>query len=82
VAPIVLDAQRTPDKSVGFCFDEIRANGTDPSPSIVKHWGGYEITIERCFVFGKAGTGSGMVIHQGDGKFLLIGWGFQVRAKH
>ncbi|KAL2213106.1 glycoside hydrolase [Sarocladium strictum] len=81
VAPIVLEAQRTPDSSVGFCFDELNEDGSDPSKPIIKHWGGYEVTIERCFVFGKAGTGSGMVIHQGDGKFLLIGWGFQVRAK-
>ena len=47
----------------------------------MKEWGGFEVTIERCFVFGKPGTGSGMVIHRGGGKFLLIGWGFQVRAK-
>lgn len=39
---------------------------------MIKKWGGYEITIERCFVFGgKAGLGAGMVIHLG----------FQVRAR-
>lgn len=44
--------------------------------------GGYEIIIERCFVFGKHDTGSGMVIHLGEGKFLgLVGWDLQVRTK-
>jgi hypothetical protein len=66
---------------VGFYFDELAADGTDSSKPVVQHWGGYEITIERCFVFGKAGPGAGMVIHLGGPKFLLIGWGFQVRAR-
>ncbi|KXH67981.1 hypothetical protein CSAL01_00651 [Colletotrichum salicis] len=83
VSPIVLEAQRHPSTSVGFCFDELPADsaGKDPSPVIRRNWGDFEITIERCFVFGKPGTGAGMVIHRGGGKFLLIGWGFQVRAK-
>jgi hypothetical protein len=81
VAPIVLEAQRTPGASVGFCFDDLLADGTDPSQPIIRRWGGYEVTIERCFVFGRPGTGAGMVIHQGGGKFLLVGWGFQVRAQ-
>lgn len=81
VSQIVLDAQSRPDASVGFHFDELAADGSDPSRPVVKHWGGYEVTIERCFVFGKAGPGAGMVIHLGGPKFLLIGWGFQVRAR-
>ncbi|KAE8150343.1 glycoside hydrolase superfamily [Aspergillus avenaceus] len=80
VSQIVLDAQRRPGALVGFYFDELASNGSDPSKPVIVSYGGYEVTIERCFVFGKPGTGSGMVIHQGDGKFLLIGWGFQVRA--
>lgn len=43
--------------------------------------GDYELTIERSQVFGRPGPGGGMVIHQGDAKFLLIGSGFQVRAR-
>lgn len=83
VAPLVLEAQRNPGSSVGFCFDELPDDpkAPDTSPAVVREWGGFKVTIERCFVFGKPGTGSGMVIHQGGGKFLLIGWGFQVRAK-
>lgn len=81
VSAIVLEAQREPGSSVGFFFDELRPDGSDPSAKVVGHWAGYEITIERCFVFGKPGTGAGMVIHRGNGVFLLIGWGFQVRAK-
>lgn len=81
VSQIVLDAQTRPDSSIGFYFDELAADGTDPSKPITKHWAGYDITIERCFVFGKPGPGAGMVIHLGGPKFLLIGWGFQVRAR-
>ncbi|KAJ5920824.1 hypothetical protein N7466_009150 [Penicillium verhagenii] len=83
VAPLVLEAQTRPDASVGFYFDELSGDGgnVDTSKPVVKSWGGYEITIERCFVFGKPGSGAGMVIHLGGPRFLLIGWGFQVRAK-
>lgn len=80
VSQIVLDAQTRPDASVGFFFDEL-AEGSDSCKPVIKHWGGYEITIERCFVFGEAGAGAGMVIHLGGPRFLLIGWGFQVRAR-
>ncbi|KAI0884191.1 glycoside hydrolase superfamily [Annulohypoxylon maeteangense] len=82
VSALVLEAQRRPGSSVGFCFDELPQNAlVDPARPIVRHWGGFEITIEPCFVFGKRDTGAGMVIHRGGAKFLLIGWGFQVRAK-
>jgi hypothetical protein len=81
VSQIILDAQTRPDSSIGFYFDELAADGTDPSKPVIKHWAGYEIIIERCFVFGKPGPGAGMVIHLGGPKFLLIGWGFQVRAR-
>ena len=32
-------------------------------------------------MFGKAGPGAGIVIHQGDGKFLCAGWGFNLSFK-
>ncbi|KAH7216348.1 glycoside hydrolase superfamily [Fusarium oxysporum] len=82
VSAIVLEVQRQPNSSVGFCFDEI-PNGVSNniSHSIKRSWGDFDITIDRCFVFGKPGPGAGMVIHQGHGKFLLIGWGFHVSAK-
>ncbi|KAL4900672.1 hypothetical protein BDW74DRAFT_170645 [Aspergillus multicolor] len=81
VSEIVLAAHRNPGSSVGFYFDDLRPDGSDPSKPIVCHFDSYEITIERCFVFGKPSAGSGMVIHLGGAKFLLIGWGFQVCAK-
>ncbi|KAH7134144.1 glycoside hydrolase superfamily [Dactylonectria macrodidyma] len=83
VSAIVLEAQRHPNTSVGFCFDELSddASAKDPSPVVRRTWGDFEITIERCFVFGKPGPGAGMVIYRGGGKFLLIGWGFHVSAK-
>ncbi|KAM0555077.1 hypothetical protein ACHAPJ_006426 [Fusarium lateritium] len=83
VSAIVLDAQRHPDSSVGFCFDELpEGASTTHAGSVLKRtWGDFEITIERCFVFGKPGPGAGMVIDRGNGKFLLIGWGFHVSAR-
>jgi hypothetical protein len=82
----VLEAQRRPDSSVGFFFDELPEDGSKAkknayAKTVVQKYGDFEITIERCFVFGKLGPGTGMVIHQCGGKFLLIGWGFQVRAQ-
>jgi hypothetical protein len=81
VSQIVLDAQTRLGSSIGFYFDELKDDGTDAPKPIIQHWGEYEIIIERCFVFGKPGPGAGMVIHLGGPKFLLIGWGFQVRAR-
>ena len=81
VSAIVLEAQRNPGSSVGFCFDELNEDGTDPSKPIIRRFGDYQITIERSFVFGKPGPGSGMIIHKGDGKFLMIGMGFQISAR-
>ncbi|KAL4874084.1 hypothetical protein BDV12DRAFT_158992 [Aspergillus spectabilis] len=81
VSQIILAAHRDPGASVGFFFDDFSPDGTDPSKPITRHFDSFEITIERCFFFGKPGPGSGIVIHPGGSKFLLIGWGFQVRAK-
>lgn len=81
VSTLVLEAQRHRDSSVGFCFDELNPDGSDPNKSVVRQWNGFEFTIERCFVFGKPGPGAGMVIHRGGNVLLLIGWGFQVRAR-
>ncbi|KAL4996726.1 glycoside hydrolase superfamily [Aspergillus recurvatus] len=81
VSQIVLAAHRTPSSSVGFYFDDLLADGTDPSKPVIRRFSSYEITIERCFVFGKQSAGCGMVIHLGGPNFLLVGWGFQVRAR-
>ncbi|KAM0228790.1 hypothetical protein ACHAP5_011843 [Fusarium lateritium] len=82
VSAIVLEAQRQPNSSVGFCFDEVPNGATNSiSQPVKRSWGDFDITIDRCFVFGNPGPGSGMVIHRGHGKFLLIGWGFHISAK-
>ncbi|KAF7162402.1 hypothetical protein CNMCM6106_009376 [Aspergillus hiratsukae] len=57
VSQIVLEAQQRPGSSVGFFFDELKADGTDPSKPVTRQYGGYEITIERAFVLGKPGPG-------------------------
>ncbi|EFQ88840.1 hypothetical protein CFE70_006483 [Pyrenophora teres f. teres 0-1] len=80
VSQLVLEAQQNPGSSVGFCFDEV-VSSKDPSKPVKKRFGDWDLTIERSFVFGKPGTGSGMVIHRGGGRFLLIGWGFQVTGR-
>ncbi|KAH6952081.1 glycoside hydrolase superfamily [Fusarium avenaceum] len=82
VSAIVLEAQRRPNASVGFCFDPIpQGRPCNVSKPVKQTWDDFEITIDRCFVFGKSGPGAGMVINRGNGKFLLIGWGFHVSAK-
>jgi hypothetical protein len=78
VSRIVLDVQANrPEDIMGFFFDELAESKVAEKPW-VRTFGEFEVTIDRAFVFGKAGPGAGMVIHQGDGQFLLIGWGFQV----
>ena len=80
VSEIVLEAQANrPEDIMGFYFDEL--SETKVEKPWVRTFGSFELTIDRAFVFGKAGPGAGMVIHQGNGKFLLIGWGFQVTFK-
>ncbi|KAH7382762.1 glycoside hydrolase superfamily, partial [Cadophora sp. MPI-SDFR-AT-0126] len=81
VKHIVLDAQRKPESMVGFFFDELSGDGRDTSPPTVAHFGDLQVAINRCFVFGRAGPGAGLIIHQGGTKFLLIGWGFQAEFK-
>ena len=78
VSSYVLEAQRQPGSSVGFCFDALTPTGKDPSPAVTAIFGTWHLKIERSFVFGKPGPGFGMVIHKGDAQFLLVGEGFQV----
>lgn len=71
----ILAAQaERPDDIFGFYFD-------DPDDSKRTKWtktfGDMEVIVERSFVFGRQSAGYGIVIHQGEGKFLLIGSGFQ-----
>ncbi|KAF4628038.1 hypothetical protein G7Y89_g10113 [Cudoniella acicularis] len=81
VSELVLEAQRKVGTSVGFYFDDIQSDRTDPAKPIIKHFGDYEITIKRSFVFGKPAAASGIVIYLEGSKFLLIGWGFEVRGR-
>ncbi|KAF2022378.1 glycoside hydrolase family 35 protein [Aaosphaeria arxii CBS 175.79] len=85
VSQIVLEAQRKPDSCFGFYFDDLpegwQKGDKDPSKPVTHRFGDWTITVSRCFVFGKPGSGSGMVIHQGGGRFLLIGWGFHVAGE-
>ncbi|KAH7115077.1 glycoside hydrolase superfamily [Dendryphion nanum] len=78
----ILDAQANrPEDMMGFFFDEFKEGQKVKESNWTKKMGGFEVIIERAFVFGKPGPGAGMVIHQGDGKFLCIGWGFNIHFK-
>jgi beta-galactosidase GanA len=80
VSKHILEAQaERPEEIMGFFFDE--TSETKRESNWVRRFGDFELTIDRAFVFGKPGAGEGIVIHQGNGKFLLIGWGFQVTFK-
>ncbi|KXJ85542.1 glycoside hydrolase [Microdochium bolleyi] len=70
----------------GFFFDDLPASGP---PRGQERWtrmfGGHlEVIIERAFVFGRAGPGSGMVIQLGgesSARFLVVGRGFNIHFK-
>ncbi|KAJ5714355.1 uncharacterized protein N7483_011536 [Penicillium malachiteum] len=81
----ILKAQATrPEHMMGFFFDEL--DHLTAQIQALTHWiknfDEWEINIERSFVFGKPGPGNGIVIYQGNAKFLLIGWGFQVSFRN
>jgi hypothetical protein len=63
---------------LGFFFDDFVEGQKTKEKSWTKSMGGFEVIIERAFVFGKPGPGAGMVIHQGGGKFMCAGWGFNL----
>ncbi|KAH0379223.1 glycoside hydrolase, partial [Aureobasidium melanogenum] len=79
----ILTAQAQDNASIGFFFDDLAADGSDPSPKVTATFGDYNLLIERSFVFGRPSAGSGMIIcTKDDNHFLLVGWGFQVTFKH
>ncbi|KAF2151513.1 glycoside hydrolase family 35 protein [Myriangium duriaei CBS 260.36] len=78
VSMIVIDAQARGNASIGFFFDELLPDGSDPSAPVNAEFGAWNLLIERSFVFGRPSPGSGMIIHVKVDEFLLIGWGFQV----
>jgi len=78
----ILDAQANrPEDMMGFFFDEFVEGQKVKEKAWTKDMGGFKVIVERAFVFGKPGPGAGMVIHQGDGKFLCVGWGFNIHFK-
>ncbi|KAF2188509.1 glycoside hydrolase family 35 protein [Zopfia rhizophila CBS 207.26] len=75
----ILKAQAEgPDDIMGFFYDEFVEGQKVSEKSWKKKMGGFEVIVDRAFVFGKPGPGAGMIIHEGDGKFLCVGWGFNV----
>ncbi|KAF1923536.1 glycoside hydrolase family 35 protein [Didymella exigua CBS 183.55] len=78
----ILEAQaERPEDMFGFFFDEFQEGQKVVEKPWTKNIANYEVIVERAFVFGKAGPGAGIVIHQGDGKFLCAGWGFNLSFK-
>ncbi|KAG5752174.1 hypothetical protein H9Q70_005183 [Fusarium xylarioides] len=73
----ILAAQaRNPEDMFGFFFDE-------PSRTARNYWtrsiGRFRLNVTCSFAFGKQTSGYGIIIHSGQGRFLLIGEGFQVK---
>lgn len=77
----ILAAQRQPSSIYGFHFDEVAADGKDAGTTISITMADWNLSIQRTFVFGRRGPGYGIIIHQGAGKFLLVGEGYQVAFK-
>lgn len=78
----ILEAQAScPEEMFGFYFDDWIEGQKTKEKAWTKTIAGFEVIVERAFVFGKPGPGAGMVIHQGDGKFLCAGWGFNLYFK-
>ncbi|KAF2034479.1 glycoside hydrolase [Setomelanomma holmii] len=78
----ILDAQANrPGEMLGFFFDELAEGQKIKEKPWTKVMGGFEVIVERAFVYGKPGPGAGIVIYQGDGKFLCAGWGFNLNFK-
>jgi hypothetical protein len=81
LSKVILEVQATrPEDMFGFFFDEVDTPSTAPE-TWTKTFDEFEVLIDRSFVFGKPGPGYGIVIHQGEGRFLLVGSGFQVTFK-
>ncbi|EWZ28878.1 glycoside hydrolase superfamily [Fusarium oxysporum Fo47] len=73
----ILTAQAShPEDMFGFFFDEPSLTARD---SWIRSMGNFSLRVERSFTFGKKTPGYGIIIHRGQGRFLLIGEGFQVR---
>lgn len=78
----ILEAQANrPEDLLGFFFDDFVEGQKIKEKPWTKVMGDFEVIVERAFVFGKPGPGAGMIIHQGEGKFLCVGWGFNVSFK-
>lgn len=79
----ILEAQaERPDEMFGFFFDEVNRKkaGKEQWKKTFKDLQ-MEVIVERSFVFGTASPGYGILLHQGDGRFLLIGAGFRTSFK-
>ena len=80
----ILDVQaQDPGAMFGFFFDEYDSS----KPAHLDQWRRnfadieMEVLLARSFVFGRPEPGYGIVIHKGEGKFLLLGAGFQITFK-
>lgn len=82
IKAILLDVQaERPEDVYGFFFDPLDETKVEPTWSRTFPSSNTEVIITRAFVFGKEGPGAGLIIHQGDNKFLAVGWGFNVQFR-
>ncbi|KAJ0419168.1 glycoside hydrolase superfamily [Aspergillus carlsbadensis] len=64
------------DDVFGFFFDP--PTSVD-SAKWVRKFGNLSLTVTRAFAFGQRTEGYGIIIHRGQGRFLLMGEGYEVR---
>ncbi|KAK1985949.1 glycoside hydrolase superfamily, partial [Colletotrichum cereale] len=81
IEPILLVARGQGLLIEGFSFLSSNAAGIVTESPIKKTWGGYDFTITKLPTGNFRGGACGVVIHQGKGKALAIGHGFQLKAK-
>ena len=78
VEPIILRARRRGKQMEGISFPSFKKGTDDPCPTQTITMGTWKLSIDRANVFGHPGPGYGVIIHQSDDTFLLIGEGYRV----
>lgn len=82
VEPFLLDARLKGRIVTGFYADEAKDDEDQAKLITSKIFEKYTLTIERARVYGRAAGAYGLVISTDDpDKFILVGAGFQVRAR-
>ncbi|KAH0427139.1 glycoside hydrolase family 35 [Colletotrichum camelliae] len=80
IASVLLDARSAHRKTIGFNLSPANISGLNAKASVTTALYSLQVTIER-LGDGNHGGGCGLLIEQPGSKILLIGYGFQAKAK-